>query len=95
MLFSSFGPVIALANLPGNLTQTFASGERLLSLLAEADDEWRKAGGTDFTFERMTMKNVSFGYGNGENVLQNACLSIGKGEIVGIKGTAEKGNRPS
>lgn len=91
MLFSSFGPVIALANLPGNLTQTFASGERLLSLLAEADDEWRKAGGTDFTFERMTMKNVSFGYGNGENVLQNACLSIGKGEIVGIKGDSGEG----
>ena len=29
-VFSSFGPVIAVASLPGNLTQTFASGDRVL-----------------------------------------------------------------
>lgn len=34
-VFSSFGPVIAVGSLPGNLTQTFASGDRVLNLLAE------------------------------------------------------------
>ena len=32
---SSYGPVIALSNLSSNLLQTLASGERVLSLLAE------------------------------------------------------------
>ena len=30
-VFSSFGPVLAVSALPGNLTQTFASGDRVLS----------------------------------------------------------------
>ena len=34
-VFSSFGPVIALSALPGNLTQTLASGNRVLNLLEE------------------------------------------------------------
>ncbi len=34
-VFGSFGPVIAISALPGNLTQTFASGDRVLDLLAE------------------------------------------------------------
>ena len=32
-VFGSFGPVIAVSALPGNLTQTFASGDRILDLL--------------------------------------------------------------
>ena len=35
-IFGSFGPVIAISALPGNLTQTFASGDRVLNLLSEA-----------------------------------------------------------
>ncbi|UKI51166.1 MAG: hypothetical protein L6U99_07640 [Clostridium sp.] len=34
-VFSSFGPIIAVASLPGNLTNTFASGDRVLNLLLE------------------------------------------------------------
>ena len=34
-VFSSFGPVLAVSALPGNLTQTFASGDRVLDLLSE------------------------------------------------------------
>ncbi|MDE6869789.1 MAG: ABC transporter ATP-binding protein, partial [Clostridia bacterium] len=32
-IFGSFGPVIAISALPGNLTQTFASGDRVLDLI--------------------------------------------------------------
>lgn len=32
-IFGSFGPVLAVSALPGNLTQTFASGDRVLNLL--------------------------------------------------------------
>ena len=34
-IFGSFGPVLAVSALPGNLTQTFASGDRVLNLLEE------------------------------------------------------------
>lgn len=34
-VFGSFGSVIAISALPSNLTQTFASGDRVLNLLAE------------------------------------------------------------
>ena len=34
-VFGSFGPVIAVSALPGNLTQTLASGDRVLNLLNE------------------------------------------------------------
>lgn len=34
-IFGSFGPVLAVSALPGNLTQTFASGDRILNLLNE------------------------------------------------------------
>ena len=36
-LMSSFGPVVALANLGSTLQQTFASGERILKLLDEKE----------------------------------------------------------
>ena len=34
-VFSSFGPVIAVAALPSNLTQTFAGGDRVLNLIED------------------------------------------------------------
>ena len=37
-IFGSFGPVLAVSALPGNLTQTFASGDRVLNLLEEKPD---------------------------------------------------------
>lgn len=36
LLASSFGPTLALAALPANLTQTFASARRLFGLMDEA-----------------------------------------------------------
>ena len=35
-IFGSFGPVVAISALPGNLTPDLASGDRVLNLLEEA-----------------------------------------------------------
>ncbi len=83
--FISFGPVIALAALPGNLTQTLASGDRVLDLLEEEPAVEPVKDGKDFDFQSLDVKDVHFAYGE-QPVLRDATLSAGRGEIVGIVG---------
>ncbi len=85
-VFSSFGPVIAVSALPGNLTQTFASGDRVLNLLSEQPAVRPIQNGKKFDYENLEVKNLTFGYEKDVPVLQNICLNAKKGEIVGIVG---------
>lgn len=84
-VFGSFGPVIAISNLPGNLTQTFASGDRVLNLLKEEPQVREITEQHNFTFENLNINHLSFAYDNKE-VLSDICMSVNKGEIVGIVG---------
>ncbi len=85
-VFGSFGPVIALSALPGNLTQTFASGDRVLSLLREAPAVTPVENGRTFDFEHLTVNDLSFSYDGQAQVLQDVCMRADSGEIVGIVG---------
>lgn len=85
-IFSSFGPVIAISALPGNLTQTFASGERVLNLLAEEPVVERVKDGKIFDFETLQVRDLSFSYDGETKVLKNICMQAKRGEIVGIVG---------
>ncbi len=85
-VFSSFGPVIAVSALPGNLTQTFASGDRVLNLLAEQPAIRPIQSGKKFDYENLEVNDLSFGYEKDAPVLQNICLNAKKGEIIGIVG---------
>ena len=83
-VFGSFGPVIAISALPGNLTQTFASGDRVLNLLSEKPAVEPVENGEEFTFDNLDVRDLSFSY-DGENpVLSDICMHAGKGEIIGI-----------
>ena len=84
-IFGSFGPVIALAALPQNLTQTFASGNRVLDLLNEKPIVSEISGKNDFNYEALDVKNLNFSYDE-KLVLKDISLSMKKGEIVGIVG---------
>ena len=84
-IFGSFGPVIALANLPGNLTQTFASGNRVLDLFNEKPVVEEIKDKSDISYEQLNIKDLSFGYDNSP-VLNNICMNAKKGEIIGIIG---------
>lgn len=85
-VFGSFGPVIAISSLPGNLTQTFASGDRVLNLLSEKPAVEPVENGEEFTFDNLDVRDLSFSY-DGENpVLSDICMHAGKGEIIGIVG---------
>ena len=50
-IFGSFGPVLAVSALPGNLTQTFASGDRVLNLLSEKPAVTPVENGKTFNYE--------------------------------------------
>ena len=85
-VFSSFGPVIAISALPGNLTQTFASGDRVLNLLAEEPVVTPVQNGTGFAFKEVQTSELSFSYDGLTPVLKNIRMNAKKGEIIGIVG---------
>lgn len=84
ILATSFGPVVALSNLPANLTMSFASAKRILPLMYE--EPKIKEGEDDFEFNSLDVKDVSFSYDDKKEVLKHISFSLNKGEIVGIEG---------
>lgn len=86
---SSFGPVIALANLPYNLAMTFASGQRIFDLLDE-QEIINEGKINNLSFYNLAINNISFSYRN-YLVLNNLSLNIGKNEIIGIFGESGSG----
>ena len=91
LLMSSYGPVIALSNLSSNLLQTLASGERVLSLLAEEPELKDVESAIDLKeVSRIDVENINFAYGE-EQILSDVSLSVKKGEILGIHGRSGSG----
>ena len=91
LLMSSYGPVIALSNLSSNLLQTLASGERVLSLLAEEPELKDVESAVDLKeVSRIDVENLNFAYGE-KQILSDVSLSVKKGEILGIHGRSGSG----
>jgi ATP-binding cassette subfamily C protein len=89
-VFGSFGAVFALSALPGNLSQTFASGDRLLDLFAEKPSVTPVTDGKKISFNRLDVKDLRFGYGETE-IIKGAEFTAQKGEIIGIVGESGGG----
>ena len=87
---SSFGPVVALANLGASLTQVFASADRVLDLLDENPVTADVTDGADTTFTGAQAEHVSFAYAK-EEVLHDLSLTIPEKKIVGITGRSGSG----
>ena len=85
-VFGSFGPVIAISALPGNLTQTFASGDRVLNLLSEEPAVQPVTNGKAIDYDNLEVKNLSFSYDGQMAVLSDICMQAKRGEIIGIVG---------
>lgn len=84
-IFGSYGPVIALSALPQNLTQTFASGDRVLDLLEEKPVVREIKDGKNFSFLDLKVNNLSFKYDEA-SVLNNINLEVKRGQIVALVG---------
>ena len=89
-LMSSFGPVIALANLGTGLQNTFAAGNRVLDILDEKPAVEEVTAGKDITFTGADARRVTFGYGDNE-ILKEVSLHIPEHGIVGITGRSGSG----
>lgn len=89
-MMSSFGPVIALSGLANNLLHTFASGNRVLDILDEVPVAAEVTDGTDVVFDGASSEHVDFAY-DGEMVLKDFSVEIGKGQVVGINGRSGSG----
>ena len=85
-VFGSFGPVIAISALPGNLAQTFASGDRVLDLLAEKPAVTPIENGKTFEYQDLKVTDLSFSYDGQTQILSDVCMYAKKGEIIGIIG---------
>ena len=90
-LMSSFGPVIAVANLGSTLQQTLASGARVLDVLDESPqtDEIEEGASLD-GFDGAAASHVDFSYGDA-CVLSDVELSIRPGQVVRIAGRSGSG----
>lgn len=89
-LISSFGPVVALANLGATLQNTLAAGNRVLDLLEETPQVEENTDGKQITFDGAACKNVSFSY-DGQPVLRDVSVTLKPGSIVGICGRSGSG----
>lgn len=92
LLASSFGPTLALAALPANLTQTFASARRLFGLMDEAPAVV-ETGTANSDYEGMRLDRVIFAYpGEGsEAILADFSLDVPQHGILGIQGPSGRG----
>jgi ATP-binding cassette subfamily C protein len=106
-LTSSFGPVVALANLGSTLQNTFAAGNRVLDILDEEPVVEEITGKKNITFTGASAEHVTFSYGiSGKNhrpgmpadtqeredtILSDISVEIPDHKIVGIVGQSGSG----
>ena len=92
-MMGSFGPVLALSALSNTLTQTLASGERVLSLLEEKplvrEIRGRNAK-EEATFTEASFTDVNFAYDE-HVVLDDFSMNIKPDQILGIQGKSGAG----
>ena len=89
-LMSSFGPVVALANLGTTLQSTFAAARRVLEILDEEPMVEEVTGKATTSFDGAGCQNLTFSYG-GETILDDLTLDFPKGKVVGIVGRSGSG----
>lgn len=89
-LMSSFGPVVALANLGTTLQNTFASGNRVLDILEEEPQVAEIAGAEQTTYGQVEIEEVTFAYEK-ETILDGVSLDVPKQGVLGIVGKSGSG----
>lgn len=89
-MMSSFGPVVALANLGSSLQNTFAAGNRVLDILDESPVTEEIVNGKDIVFSGASCENVTFSYEN-EVILDHFSIDIPEKKVIGITGRSGSG----
>lgn len=89
-LFSSFGPVSALAALGSTLQSTLAAGNRVLDILDESPVVDEVSGQNEVSFTGASADKVTFSYGD-TPILDDFSIDIPEQKIIGIVGRSGSG----
>ncbi|GAB6110183.1 amino acid ABC transporter ATP-binding/permease protein [Fusibacter bizertensis] len=89
-LMSSFGPVVALANLGTGLSNTLAAGNRVLDILDESPQVNEVIHGERVVFSGAEVENIEFGYQD-KKVLNKVSMVYPEQRIIGIQGKSGSG----
>lgn len=87
----SFGPTLALAALPANLTQTFASASRLFGLMDEVPAVTENGTVVPQEYMGMRLDDVTFAYAGEHEVLSDFSLDVPQHGVLGIQGPSGRG----
>lgn len=91
-VMGSFGPVLALADLPRSLNQTFASAKRVFAILDEEPVVNKNLLGNKFEYENLEVENLYFKYlDETPYVIKNLSFQVNNKNIVGIIGPSGSG----
>jgi ATP-binding cassette subfamily C protein len=90
-LMSSFGPVVALANLGSTLQNTFAAGNRVLDILDEEPAVEEINGKETVAFRGASAEHVTFSYGQEDAILSDFSVEIPEHKVIGIVGQSGSG----
>lgn len=89
LMYSSFGPFVALANLGGGLSSTLACGQRVLDLLDEIPEISEVQNGVQCT-NGIQFDQVSFKYED-ELIIKNESFKFNGNKVYGISGKSGSG----
>ena len=92
-MMSSFGPVVALANLGSTLQNTFAAGNRVLDILEEMPLTEDITGKPEVTFSGVQVENVTFAYDK-EVVLSDISMAVPKIKLLVLLVKVAAENQP-
>lgn len=87
----SFEPTLALAALPANLTQTFASASRLFGLMDEVPAVTENGTVVPQEYMGMRLDDVTFAYAGEHEVLSDFSLDVPQHGVLGIQGPSGRG----
>jgi subfamily B ATP-binding cassette protein MsbA len=92
-LFLMYGPAKKLSRVNANLQQAIAAAERIFEMLDVHTEVTEKPGAPALPplVRTIELRDVSFGYEGGDEILKSVSLTVGAGQMIAIVGRSGAG----